>query len=113
MRKKRKSKGNRKTTEPTVSGPFAGVFWRLLRDARTNSLFVLPVGDPQMPTFLFHDATRGNVLLSYWPNTRNYSFAGTNRHGGRCERHYDIIDVARTAAGVPNLVRTRLDTPGR
>ncbi len=113
MGKKRKSKGKGRTTEPVVSGPFTGVFWRLQQIARTKGLYFLMEGDPKAPFFRVYESTCGNVLLSYWPKTRTYSFAGKNRRGGRCERHNDIIDVARTAAGVSIRRIRQMDTPGR
>jgi hypothetical protein len=99
MSRRKKGKRKRKDTETPVTGPFAGTYWHLRRQAKARELFVLFDGEPAAPRLTFFDTTWGMALLLYWPKSRLWAYADRPGRGGRCDEHADIILVAVRLAG--------------
>jgi hypothetical protein len=99
MSRRKKGRRKRKDAGPTVSGPFAGTYRHLRRQAERRGLFVLFDGTSVTPRLTFFDTTRGVAILDYWPRTRLWSYADRLGRGGRCDEHADVIAVAVRRAG--------------
>jgi hypothetical protein len=61
----RHKKRRRRKDKPTVSGPFAGLYWHQRQLARRHGLFILFDGNPKAPRLTFFEMNAGLALLNY------------------------------------------------